>query len=86
MSLRISQLLAASFILSGAYGCASGPAPSGTSTTKIPSPPLEQELIQDLTAAGHVTPAFQTDPLVTWGPLPAGPARISPPKTGDLIH
>lgn len=83
----IVKLFLCAVILTGVYGCASG---TGAGTTKPlssqPETTPSYELIQDLSPAGLETPAFKTDPLILWGPPPAGPVRLSPPRTSDLVH
>jgi aminopeptidase N len=53
--------------------------------TPLPVPPLWRP-DASASAIADVVPAFQTTPLITWGPLPSGVSHAERVRTYDLIH
>lgn len=76
------------------------PAPVSANTTEQPKPRIPVSSIPRPTplpiqpwrpdgtaiAAADVVPAFRTEPLITWGPLPPGVSHAERARTYDLIH
>ncbi len=79
-------MLAFAACATATHPVAPAPAPAPETPTAAPTPSVTNRAAVIDSAEADRVPAFQTEPLIAWGPLPPGTIHEPQPRTYDLRH